>query len=69
LQVTASCFAPFKQGKIEQEAFVVVVIGAIVEIKASQRFPVYCTGQMHEHDDAKKKPPFKQESKPHLHIG
>ena len=66
-----SCFAPFMQGKRAHETFMVAEVGVTVEllIKLSHRFPVYCTGQTHEHDDAKKKPPFEQESKPHLQIG
>ncbi len=48
---------------------VVVVVVKVVVIIFSQRNPLYCNGQTQVHDGAKKRPPFKHESKPHLQIG
>ena len=72
LQVTVFCFAPLRHGSSEHALVVVVKIALVVVdeavTKLSHRIPVYWAGQMHEHEEAIKKPPFKHESKPHLHM-
>ena len=74
MHVTAFNLPPLRHVNcIAQALFVVVVVEVafkvVAAIKLSQRIPVYCVGQIQEHVDAEKKPPFKQESKPHLQIG
>jgi hypothetical protein len=68
LQVAKFCRAPLRHGNTGQ-ALSVVVVDIVVVIRLLQRTPVYCDGQIQEQDDARKIPPFKQESKPHLQIG
>lgn len=66
MQVVGFCLLPLKHGGLDREAHGERVV--VVGVKKSQRIPLYCGGQMHEHDDETKKPPFKQVSKPHLQM-